>query len=407
MAPDSSLTAPAQTLDHLVRAQRPGHTLAAEFYLSPDIYRLDIERIFMRTWLYAGHHSQLPSPGTYFLFEVAGESIIIVRDEEQTVHALANVCRHRGSRVCLEQNGEAKTFVCPYHGWAYGLDGRLRSTRYMPPEFDKTANGLKRVHCRVFQGMIFINLADEPADFEPAERALAEHLRAFGIERAKVAHSERYTVDANWKLTIENYVECYHCAPAHQAYARAHSRKAPAERAADLRARMIAQAPAAGLTDVSVDSLGWEAGATVAPYYLDRQPLYDGYVTGSENGEPVAPLLGSIKIYDGGATDFQLDTLNFFLAYSDHVVAYQFIPEDVRESVMEVSWLVREDAEAGKDYDLDRLTWLWRLTTEEDKTIILNNQLGVCSRYYEPQMYSEMEIYAATFVRWYLDQLQS
>ena len=125
-----------EQLRNLAATHTPGYTLDNTFYQSADVFERDLEHIFMRSWLYVGHESQIPASGDYFLFDIAAESIIIVRDEQGDVHALANVCRHRGSRVCLEASGNAATFVCGYHGWVYSLDGKLRSKRYMPKDFD-------------------------------------------------------------------------------------------------------------------------------------------------------------------------------------------------------------------------------------------------------------------------------
>ncbi len=110
-------------IDALISRQRPGYALGQEFYGDPEIFRHDVERLLMRHWLCAGHDSLIPNPGDYFLFELAAESAIIVRGEDGVVRALANVCRHRGSRICAEPSGHAKFLVCPYHAWSYGLDG--------------------------------------------------------------------------------------------------------------------------------------------------------------------------------------------------------------------------------------------------------------------------------------------
>src|SRR5262245_38649533 len=102
------------------------HALPGEVYRDPELYEREIRRIFMHSWLYVGHQSQIPERGDYFLFEIAGESVIIVRDGEGGVNALLNVCRHRGSRICDAPTGHEARLTCRYHGWTYGLDGSLR-----------------------------------------------------------------------------------------------------------------------------------------------------------------------------------------------------------------------------------------------------------------------------------------
>jgi glycine betaine catabolism A len=106
-------------IQELIASRRPGFSLEQPFYNDPEIFRLDIERIFKSYWLYAGHVSRIPNRGDYFLFEIPGESLIIIRDQNLEIQALYNVCRHRGSLVCREPAGEVKGLVCPYHHWTY------------------------------------------------------------------------------------------------------------------------------------------------------------------------------------------------------------------------------------------------------------------------------------------------
>ena len=131
-----------RSIDELIAAQRPGYSLEQRFYTDPAIYELELERIINRNWVLAGHVSELPKPGDYKVFDVARESAIIVRGEDGEIRAFANVCRHRGSRVCLEAAGSARDLSCPYHGWKYHLDGRLKAARDMPGDFDFDAHGL-------------------------------------------------------------------------------------------------------------------------------------------------------------------------------------------------------------------------------------------------------------------------
>ena len=137
-----------------------------------------------------------------------------------------------------------------------------------------------------------------------------------------------------------------------------------------------------------------------------RYGLYEGFVTGSQDGQPVAPLMGEFQDYDGGAGDFQMGPLSFMLNYPDHCVLYRFLPRSLTESDMELVWFVRGDAVEGKDYDLEKLTWLWHHTTLEDEYIITRNSLGVNSRFFEPGPYhSEFEETLQQFIHWYLHTL--
>ena len=123
----------------LIDAQADRTALEQAFYSDYEIYQRDIEEIFLQSWLYAGHMSEIPKVGDWFLFELAGESIIIVRAADNKVNALVNVCRHRGSRICLEDSGCSKRLVCRYHGWSYDLEGDLQTAAHMDDDFDKSA----------------------------------------------------------------------------------------------------------------------------------------------------------------------------------------------------------------------------------------------------------------------------
>jgi Rieske 2Fe-2S family protein len=390
------------TLAALLAQQPVGHALLQGFYRDAEVFEREMERIFLRAWLYVGHQSEIPETGDYFLFEIAGESVIVVRSSASEVSALVNVCRHRGSRVCLERSGRAKLFACSYHGWTYDLDGRLRGAGYMTGAFDKSDYGLKRLSVRVFHGLIFINFAKEPVDFTPFERDLNEALAPYQLDRAKVARRASYPLAANWKLAVENYCECYHCAPAHPDYTRMHGRAFPNEQMAALLEQVMARAESVGLTRHYVNQ-SWQPGAPVGiDRGFDRYPLLGGCLTGSRDGRPVAPLLGRLTGYDGGATDLHLGPTTFALAYCDHVVLYRFSPLTVDTCECEVTWLVNGAAEEGRDYRLDDLIWLWDVTTVADKSIIEHNQQGVNSRFYEPGPYSEMETFTRRFTDWYL-----
>jgi len=395
-----------QALTALIESQPAMNALDKAFYTDADIYERDISEIYLKSWLYAGHSSEIPKVGDYFLFEFAGESVIIIRSAEDKINALLNVCRHRGSRVCLEDRGCAKKLVCRYHAWVYELDGKLRAAAHMGDDFDKSGISLKNIHLEILEGMIYINFAEHPAPFKQVRDGLTECLRPYRLDKAKVAHRETYPIAANWKLSLENYTECYHCAPSHPEYSRGHSLAKPYARSADLMDVVMAKAEECGLSDVSVNRIYQDAAGFGADYAYERYPLWRGHITGSIDGESVAPLMGEIKGYDGGTTDFQVGPVTFALAYCDYVVIYRFTPVSLNQSECDITWLVNGDAEDGIDYDKDRLVWLWDVTTVADKRIIENNALGVNSRYYVPGPLSQMEDYTWKFMSWYMQAIK-
>ena len=140
------------SLSGLFEGYREGFALPGAVYKDPAIYELEIRHIMLRSWLYVGHQSLVPERGDYFLSEIAGESVIIVRDGQGAINALLNVCRHRGSRICDTETGREARFTCRYHGWTYGLDGSLKAAARAAEGFDKSKWGLKRLHVRVLAG---------------------------------------------------------------------------------------------------------------------------------------------------------------------------------------------------------------------------------------------------------------
>jgi phenylpropionate dioxygenase-like ring-hydroxylating dioxygenase large terminal subunit len=387
----------------LIARQPPAHSLQQAFYANPDIFRSDVERVLFRHWLCAGHESSLPKPGDFQLLEIAGESAIIVRGEDAHLRALVNVCRHRGSRVCWEPSGEAKSFTCPYHGWTYGLDGSLQAARHMPAEFDRSRHGLRQIHLRVLEGLIFVSFAEEPLGTRYLEETMRACYGPYGWAEARVAHRELYSFAANWKLAVENYLECYHCAPAHPEYSRLHALEQPAARLQKLQVRLAERSAALGIDiPASEHWVGSETGEEACRGF--RYPLYDDVDSASPDGKGVAPLMG-LRDYDGAVTSVHAGPTSFFVAYADHGVIYRFIPRTADTTDMEVLWLVRGDAREGRDYDPKKLTWLWKVTSEADKRIIEHNQLGVSSRYYRPGPYAPMEYNTIAYVDWYLREI--
>lgn len=404
LAPDRLTNAPADRIDLLVAAHRPGHGLVRAFYHDADIYERDLDRVFRRHWHCIAHESVIANPNDFELFHMATEQVILTRDNSGQIHALLNVCRHRGAEVCTAQKGNAKAFVCPYHAWTYGNDGRLKAARLMPKDFRREDHGLKTLHVRVVAGLVFISFADVPLDFSEVERLLHATCGQYGWDTAKVAHRETYKVDGNWKLAVENYVECYHCGPAHPEYSLTHALEQPLDRIEALNAAMEQRTCALGIEVGQADA--WQTSrAGAEAIHAFRYALYDGVKSGSEDGQPVAPLMGRFTEFDGGVTSVHLGGTSFLVAYPDHGMIYRFIPTGAQSCEMELIWLVNAQAEAGRDYDLARLTWLWAVTTAEDKKIIEHTARGVRSHYFVPGPIAPMEQNELRYINWYLDEI--
>lgn len=403
---------PARMRETIAQQQRdPALAPVNYFYRSAVTYQRELETIFFKSWLWAGHVSQIPSPGDWFAYTIADESVIVVRGADGAIRGLINSCRHRGSRVCEAASGNNKTFVCPYHGWVYGTDGALRGARHMEvmEGFDKSRLGLKQVRVAVRFGMIFINFDPDAYDYVEALKLVDAQLSPYHLDTAKIAHRETYSVDANWKIALGNYLECYHCETAHRAYSRVHSFKEREHVVAELNRAMWARAPAVcGIKDIekSLYRMFREAPGFGSCIYTSRYALFDGYLTGSRDGKPLAPLMGDFKGYDGGAGDYQFGPLTYMLNYPDHCLLFRYVPYGIAKADMEIVWFVHGAAVEGRDYDREELIWLWHQTTLEDKRIMNLNAAGVNSHFFEPgPQHPEFEDTPKRFFDWYFHAL--
>ena len=186
-----------------------------------ETYAVDTERVFYRNWVYVGRAERVAKPGAWLRVEIADESILVVRGKDEQIRAFYNVCRHRGSRICDDEQGEVRTHLrCPYHAWGYALDGTLVTTPMIEKdEIDRASTSLWPVHVDVWEGFVFVNLSRE----EP--RPLLEHLAdqqddplalaKYGLADLRIAHVTTNEVRANWKIVLENYNECLHCPTIH------------------------------------------------------------------------------------------------------------------------------------------------------------------------------------------------
>jgi phenylpropionate dioxygenase-like ring-hydroxylating dioxygenase large terminal subunit len=392
-------------ISELAGRQQPGWSLERPFYTDESIFQKDIEKIWLRYWIYVGHLSQLPQAGSYFTLSLGDEPILLVHGADGQVRAFLNVCRHRGSLVCNEVAGRMKKLVCPYHQWVYDLDGALRTAKHMPESFDKTSFGLHPIHCRQLEGFLFVSFAENPPDFDLLLPAYLPHMRMYQLANAKVAYSASYPVRANWKLIAENFRECYHCGVGHPEYCSViigADLDQGRERARLVRAEKRLQWEAQGIPTYGVLFERSEAW-----YYCERYPYQPGFSTMSADGKPVAPPLGHLTDPDVGVWSI-VQYPNFWLDVNhDYAWAMQLRPVSAKLTEVQAQWLVRADAVEGRDYDLDKLVWFWKTTGEQDWQLCEDNQAGVNSRYYRPGPYSDYaEGGPGQFVDWYLSQMR-
>jgi phenylpropionate dioxygenase-like ring-hydroxylating dioxygenase large terminal subunit len=399
----------AVQLSALIDRQRPGWSLEQPFYLDPAIFALEQALWFPRQWTVVAHASELPRKGSHVVRPLFDASVVIVNAGEAGYRGYHNVCTHRGSRICKE-DGHAPLLVCPYHAWSFRLTGELQTIKDLPEGIDPASLGLHEVPLGEIGGFILCGLdADTLPDPAPASSALLPALRHHGLDRAKIIERRSYPTGANWKLVIENFFECYHCRPSHPEYFRMNEHvKVTAVRDSDAAAqweKVVASwrvKVGQNAHNITIRAAG---DVDEIKFSLFRQPIGRGRVTQSSDGRPVAPLMGGFSEYDGGETAMHLGRFSFLGAYNDHAVLFQFIPRGVEDTDVIVTWLV--NAEADTDViDVEALTFLWDVTTKQDKQIIEENAAGVRSRAYRPGPYTLLEGQTADFVARYLDAMR-
>ncbi len=392
-----------------LRGRAPGTGLPREFYTDEAIFNLDLEQVFYREWLFAGHTCEVPKTGAYFTVQIGAYPIVVVRGADSVIRAFVNSCRHRGARLCPESRGTAPKLVCPYHQWTYDLDGRLFAARQMGSDFERSRYGLKPVHCQTVAGYIFVCVAAEAPDFTPTRDHLAPYLDPHRIDGARVAFESTIVEEGNWKLVWENNRECYHCAGNHPELA-----------------RTFADTPAiTGVSGAAEDSgmvEHWnlcESQGLPSRFKLSddgqfrtvRIPLLRSTASYTMTGEPAVrkPLSDAIALASGtGALVlFHYPTSwNHFLA--DHAISFRVLPLSATRTQLTTKWLVHRDAVEGVDYDLKDLTRVWLATNEQDRRIVAENQIGVSAPTYDPGPYSALqENGVSQFVDWYVSRLTS
>ncbi len=390
-----------------LKTRDPGRSLAQKFYTDSDFYRLDLETIFYRDWMFAGHDCEIPAPGDYFTLQIGDYPILVVRGLDGSIRALHNSCRHRGSRLCPAPSGSVKRLVCPYHQWTYNLDGGLIRTRHMDGAIDKTQFGLKSVHCESVSGYIFVCVAPVAPSFEPFRAQAERYLSPHKIADAKIAFESTIVENGNWKLVWENNRECYHCAANHPELCRSYPEKptiSGIESVADdleIKAHWD-RCEAAGLPSV------FEL-ADSGQFRSARVPLLGEAVSFTLSGRAAVARALSDSVTEpriGSLLLFHYPSIwNHVLG--DHAVSFQVLPIGPMQTQVRTRWLVHKEAVEGKDYTVEDLSCVWLATNREDQRVVEENQIGIRSPAYEPGPYAPAQEDGVTqFVDWYCRTMQ-
>ena len=387
------------TVKSILSNYKSGWSLSRDFYLNRDLFNLEMDTIWKKDWLFAGFSCEIPDAGDFFTYTVGNLSAIIIRDDDEQVYAHHNSCRHRGSIICIEERGNEENLKCPYHNWVYEKNGNLRNARMMPEDFKKSDFGLLPIHVQLAGGAIFISFANEPASFEREKEDFGKYLLPYQLNKAKVAHRDRYELEANWKLIGENFKECYHCGPVHVEYCNAVVGANLVEEWEELWNNLRPIWKSKGLEVDTIENI------KDTNHFAIRYPLRTGFESYSLDGKPVAPLMGNHVDYQSGVLGM-LNYPNFWMdAVSDYLWVMRITPIDEYRSTVDLTWLVDGKAIEGVDYELERLTEFWKITGEQDFQLCENNQRGIKSDFYTPGPLAASEEDLVGFHKWYIEKL--
>lgn len=405
-------------LASLLAGRVPGRSLPAPFYRSEEVFRADLELVFGRHWIYVGVEPDVPEPGDVMRVDIGDASVLVVRDDDMAVRAFHNVCRHRGARLVTDEKTSVGNLVCGYHSWTYDLSGALIFADHMGPAFDKSCHGLKPVHVRSLAGLLFVCLAETPpADFDAMAAEMTPYLAPHGIADAKVIHQSDIIEHGNWKLTMENNRECYHCGANHPeltvplfAYGFGFApetldevEREQADRYAGMVRERHAHWEGCGLPSREVEHLA----DRVTGFRTERLPIdQHGESQTFDTRAACRKLLGTINDPRSGGLSFWTQPNSWHHFMADHIVTFAVFPLAPDRTLLRTKWLVHKDAREGEDYDLDNVIGVWMATNRQDSDLVGLSHQGVTSPAYQPGPYSPFtEGLVEKFCDWYVGRM--
>jgi len=304
-------------------------TLAGSYYTDENIFALEQQQIFEQLWFCAARGTDLPDPGSFRTVQIGRENVLLTRNRRGEVRAFFNVCRHRGAQLCTEETGQTKrAFQCPYHAWTYDLDGKLVAAPNLTkmPDIDRTEFGLRTIAVREWLGYVWVCLADEPPSFEDTVAAAVverlgdlESIEHYDVGSLSVGRRITYDVKANWKLIIENFMECYHCATIHPE-----------------------------LTEVLPEF----ADGYAAQFYVGHGAEFGSDVQGFtvDGSEGLDRIPGVTEDQDRRYYAITVRPQVFINLVPDHVIWHRMYPMAVDRTIVECDWLYLPGVvESGKD----------------------------------------------------------
>ena len=370
-------------------------TLPRAQYIEPAAFAREMDRLYIHDWVCVGRNEEVPNPGDYLLLNVAGESVLLVRDRDGSLKAHYNVCRHRGSQLVLgveskPESGSVRTqcsgsfasgIRCPYHAWTYNLDGTLRTAPYLEDgdSFCREDLPLHRVDVDSWGGFVFLHLgASGPNPDGVTRSTLAERLgqapersQRYPLAELRIGQRLSYEVAANWKVILENYNECYHCGTVHPELC-----------------KVVPAFKQKGGAD-----LDWERGV---PH---REGAWTFTHSGTTNRRPFPGLNPDEQVRHKG----ELIYPNLMLSLAaDHAAAFTLWPQAADRTTILCDFLFHPDEMARPDFDPSDAVEFWDITNRQDWVICESVQRGMTSRVFTRGFYAPMEELSRD-IRKYLD----
>lgn len=362
------------------RTSAGAKTLDARYYTSLDVYDVETAHIFGSSWLCVGRADEIPFAGDYLLYDLDGESLLVVRSSEDSINCFYNVCRHRGTRLCEQQQGNLRqTIRCAYHAWTYDLDGRLVGAPNMADVecFDKSAYALKRVATAVRAGFILINLSGSVL-FSQAYESAFSRLALWQLESLASVKRISYDVQANWKLLFQNYNECYHCACVHPML----NLLTPSRSATNL----LTQGPIVG-----------------GPMQIAEEAT-----SLSTNGAACGtPLMAASSELRRQVHYYSVFPTMLISLHPDYVLVHRLLRQGIASTRVVCDFLFHPDDPARAGFDPQPAIEFWDVTNRQDWHVCELSQQGITSRAYEPGPYANQESLLVAFDRHYLGCLDA
>jgi glycine betaine catabolism A len=349
-------------------------TLPAGAYADPEVLEWEVENIFRSTWVCVGRLDELLGPGQIRAIEVVGESVLLARDSDGLLTAFSNVCRHRGHELAPEGAAlDARSIRCPYHAWSYRFDGSLRAapTFAQTQGFDMSEFPLLSLKVASFGGWVWVDLSGQAPDIEAHFGNLKEIIAPYQTESIRTAATHSYVVDANWKIIVENYNECYHCSSIHPELCEV-------------------TPPESGVDHVPT---GMWLGGTME--------LKEHAVTMSLDGRSGGINFPDLEAAEARKVWYMTVTPNLLLSlHPDYVMTHRLTPLSPGQTHIECSWLFPPAALELDDFDPSYAVDFWDITNREDWTACEAVMRGVQSRGYQPGPLSSWEGTVFQFLAW-------